>query len=156
MTDEEIKKLVESAVAAAVTAVTAPVASLTERALKGDAMIEARKILTPLALQEASKARVIDLVLSQPLPLKEGALDLVKFTEAVNEQAKAEGAYVAGLTEAGRVRGMGATPPADPATETKVREAGVRTHKKALDVFSEFGISEAAAKAIASEYGEAA
>ncbi len=156
MTDEEIKKLVESAVAAAVAAVTAPVAGLTERALRGDAMVAAQKILAPLALQESSKSRVIELVLERAVPVKDGALDLTKFTEAVNAQAKVEGEYVASLTGAGRVIGMGSAPPVDPAAETKMREAAVRSHKRAVDVFSEFGLPADAVKAIASGYGEAA
>ncbi len=152
MTKEDIQKLVESAVAAAVAAVSAPVAGLTERALRGDAMVAAQKILAPLALQESSKSRVIE----RAVPVKDGALDLARFTEAVNAQAKVEGEYVASLTGAGRVIGMGSAPPADPAAETKMREAAARSHKRAVDVFSEFGLPADAVKAIASGYGEAA
>ncbi len=131
-------------------------AKLLERALRGDAREEASKILAPLSLAEASKARVIDTVLMQELPLKDGALDPVKFAEAVNAEAKREGAYVAGLVGSGKVIGMGPAPVVDPATATKIAEASKATYKKALDVFSEFGLSEAAAKSIASGYGEAA
>ncbi len=114
----EVNKLIESAVKAAQ-------APLLERALRGDAREAAAKILAPLALIEKGKARVIDTLLSRELPMKDGALDLVKFTEAVNAEAKAEGAYVAELSSSGQVRGMGITQPPQVLTEDarKLQEA---------------------------------
>ena len=130
---------------------------LLERAIRSDARELATATLKPLALQEASKARVIDLVMAKPLPMKDGALDVTAFTEAVNNEAKAEGAYVANLLESGRVRGMGSSAPAPTADEEKaLREASTRQHRRALDVFSEFGLPDGAAKKIADGFGEAA
>ncbi len=151
METAEIQKLIEAAVAKA----TSP---LQERALRGDAAVEANRILSSVTLPEASKQRVVDMVLREALPLTEGKLDAVKFADLVNAEAKREGAYVASLTGAGRVTGMGSYPGpvADPAAETKLREASATTHKRALSGFSEFGLPAGAAKAIADGYGEAA
>lgn len=106
MTAEEITKLVESAVKSAVAEATKPVPELQQRALRGDAYVEAGRTLKGLALAEASKQRVIETVLERSLPIKEGQLDLDKFAEAVNAEAKREGAYIAQFSGSG-VRGMG-------------------------------------------------
>src|SRR6185369_815639 len=98
MDEAAVQKLIESAVKSAQ-------APLLERAIRGDAREAATRILKDVNLQEASKSRVIDLVLSRELPILEGALDATKFTELVNAEAKREGAYVASLTNAGRVTG---------------------------------------------------
>lgn len=149
MDEAAVQKLIEAAVKSAQT-------PLLERAIRGDAREEATRILAGVTLQEASKSRVIDLVLARELPVTDGALDKVKFAEAVNAEAKLEGAYVASLTGAGRVTGMGQSVVVDPAAETRLHEASVRTHKRAFDVFSQFGLPADAAKRIAEGYGEAA
>ncbi len=130
MTEEQITKLVESAVAAAVKSVSAPMAGLTERALRGDAMVQAQKILAGVSLAEASKARVIDMVLERTIPVKEGALDVAAFTEAVNFEAKREGEYISRITGGGRVTGMGSAP-VDP---VKLQEARTREKAEAVEV----------------------
>jgi len=149
MDETAVQKLIESAVKSAQ-------APLLERAIRGDAREEASRILKDITLQEASKARVVDLVLSREIPMLEGALDKVKFAEAVNAEAKREGAYVASLTGAGRVIGMGSGGAApNPEAETKLREASAMAHRRALSVFAGFGLPETAVKAIAAGYGEA-
>jgi len=86
-------------------------ARLLERALRGDAREAAESILKTTSLEKLAWPRVIEAVTSRAIPQKDGQLDLVVFTEAVNAAAKAEGAYVAALTGSGRVVGMGAAPP---------------------------------------------
>ena len=142
MTDAEAKELRESS------------ARLLARALRSDAREQGMKILEGVTLPPASKLRVIDAVLEREIPRKDGELDLAKFTEAVNAEAKREGQYVASLTGAGRVTGMGAPGPVetDPA---KLREAEQRQESEqkryresATEVFSELmGSDDAGAHA---------
>jgi len=141
----EIQRLIEAA--------TQP---LRDRALRGDAAVEANRLLEWVTLPGASKMRIVETLLRETLPVKDGALDATAFADLVNAEAKREGAYVASLTGAGRVTGMGSAPVSDPASETKLREVSKATYQRAHDVFSEFGIPAAAAKAIAAGYGEAA
>ena len=93
MTDDEKKRLFEAA-----------------RIVEQDS---ARRIatsaLSDVSLIEAGKSRVIDSVIRMGLPMKDGVLDTVKFTESVKEEAKREGAYLASLMGTG-VRGMGSAP----------------------------------------------
>lgn len=93
MTDDEKKRLFEAA-----------------RIVEQDS---ARRIatsaLSDVSLIEAGKSRVIDSVIRMGLPMKDGVLDIVKFTESVKEEAKREGAYLASLMGTG-VRGMGSAP----------------------------------------------
>lgn len=150
MDEAAVQKLIEAAVKAAQ-------APLIARAIRGDAREEASRVLTGISLQEASKARVIDRILSRDLPMVDEQLDKAKFSEALTAEAKAEGAYVASLTGAGRVIGMGSSGAApDAASTVTLKEASLAMHKRALNVFSEFGVPPDAAKAIASKYGEAA
>jgi hypothetical protein len=156
MTDEEIKKLVETTTAAAVTAALAavqtPVVSLTERALKGDAREEATKLLESVTLPESSKRKVIETVLREALPLKDGALDVTKFTERLNAEAKSEGQYVAELTGAGRITGLGGAPVVQmtEADQKAARKADKRAFKESVGVFEELmGNKEAAKFAVA-------
>lgn len=152
MTDEEIKKLVESAVSTAVTAavaaVQAPVVSLTERAVREDAQRQAVAILQPVTLPDTSKQRVIETVLRDPIPMKEGKIDAVKLTEAINAQAKIEGQYVADLTGSGRVFGMGGSPVVSiDAKEAKAqRKEEKRAFKESRNVFEELMGNKEAAK----------
>jgi hypothetical protein len=156
MTPEEITKLVESAVTKAVTAAVAavqtPVVSLTERALRGDAREEATKLLESVTLPESSKRKVIDTVLREALPLKDGALDVAKFTERLNAEAKSEGQYVAELTGSGRITGLGGAPVVQmtEADQKAARKADKRAFKESVGVFEELmGNKEAAKFAVA-------
>jgi hypothetical protein len=160
MTEEQITKLVESAVTQAVTAaiagVQAPVKTLEQRALRGDAMVEANRTLKDLALTEATKQRVVETVLKGDIPVKDGALDAPKFAELVMAEAKREAAYVAQLTGSGRVVGMGsgiALTETDPKAERKRLKEAKREKKAAKEAkrdnvlaWQEFGLSESAAK----------
>jgi hypothetical protein len=141
MTETEVKKLVESAVAAA----TSP---LKERALKGDAIVIASRVLSPLTLNEAAKQMVTENVLGRELPLKEGALDEAKFTELITAEAKRVGAVV-GASFAG-VQGMGAGAPVDITLSKKERkalkEAAKNEEAEAISVFESLGMPSDAAK----------
>jgi hypothetical protein len=135
MTAEEAKVLVQEAVATA----TAP---LRERALRADAREEATSLLASVTLPDQAKARIIESVIRE-VPLKDGALDLTKFRESVVAVAKSEGEYLASVTGAGRVTGMGVAPALIlPITETlKPEEISAR----AIKIFERLGHSPAAA-----------
>ena len=149
MDTAEVQKLIEAAVGP----IKAENVSLLERAIRGDAREAATTILRGSALPEASKQRVISESL-RDLPVKDGALDTAKFTEAVNAAAKSEAEYVASLTGAGRVFGMGAgSAPAekiDP-KEAERREADAkRFQESSVDIFTALmGGNAAAGKAAA-------
>lgn len=117
-------------------------AKLLERALKGDAREEAARILAGISLHEAAKSLVIENVL-RDIPQKDGVLDTVKWTEAVNAEAKRVGAVVSAATGSGQVNGMGAGAPIVPVTETRKPEE-ILAH--AVKTFQRMGLSEAAAK----------
>ena len=144
MTAEEIKALVESAtktaVAEALAAVAQPVKVLETRALRGDAIVEANKILAPLTLHEAVKAEVIANVL-RDIPVKEGTVDAAAFGALVTAEAKRLGTLSAELTGAGRVTGMGA-PIQEAAKDRKPEE--IMDHS--VKTFMRLGLSEASAK----------
>ncbi len=158
MTEAEVQKLVESTVTKAVTeavaAVTAPVQGLQQRALRGDAMVEANRILKTVSLGEISKQRIVEAALRE-IPQKDGELDGAKFSELVMAEAKREGAYVAQLTGAGRVVGMGEgiglVP--DKAERKRLKEAakaerkaGKRELKEAARAWEEIGLDPKAAE----------
>lgn len=132
MTESEVKKLIESERQrweneGALKSVRA----LEARALRGDAIVEANRALASLALKEGAKQLVIDNVLRGDLPLKEGSLDVPKFTEMVNAEAKKVAAVLSESAGGGRVIGMGpsANADADPAkiAEAKKREQDAMT-----------------------------
>lgn len=139
MTEAEIKKLVEGAVTtavqAAVAAVQAPVKLLEARAVQGDAIVAANKVLAPLTLHEAVKSEVLNNVL-RDIPLKEGVFDSDKFTVLVNTEAKRLGALASQLQGGGRPFGLGATEPVenDPLkieAANRLREAQLKNLREA-------------------------
>lgn len=145
MDSEELKQLRESN------------RRLLDRELRRDAREQGLRMMESLALPPASKNRIIEAVIERGLPSKDDALDVPKFTEMVNQEARREGAYVAELTGAGRVLGMGAGE-GDPA---KIREAQARReadekrlNESAVSVFSDLAGSKEAGKFAAT--GEAA
>lgn len=150
----EVTKLVEAAVSKATAPLLAETALLKERAAKGDAVLEATKLLEKVTLPQSAKARVIEQAVAN-LPMKDGALDVAKFTETVNAFAKSEGEYI-GSFSGNRVQGMGSAPAVDPKETERLKEAAVRTQAQAEEVFAGFGMSEAAAKITALSFKEAA
>lgn len=151
MDEAQVKRLIESAVAAATAPLLETSTKLRERAVRGDALIEANKILAPITLSEATKQRVVENVL-RDVPLKDGELDMPKFAELVNAEAKREGAYVSSLTGGGRVTGMGPTSASGEPTETELKEAkrarkeAKAIRESAVSTFMAFGMDEKAAK----------
>jgi hypothetical protein len=154
MTEAEVTKLVESAVAKAVeTTVHTPavtVKSLTERAIRGDAREEGARLLESVSLPASSKARVIETCL-RDLPIKEGALDSAKFVDLICAEAKREGSYVAGLVGSGRVTGLGVSsavtidPKESEARRVAEEQAAERTLKESAATFQRLGMSASAA-----------
>ena len=154
MTEQQINALVESAVNKAVAAVTSPVKALEQRALKGDAMVEASRILNPLALRESAKTMVVDNVLRfGELPVKDGALDTAKFGEFVMAEAK----RVASAIGYDGVQGMGSGAPPifgeEPMSEKKrLKEAKRRAalqkmeHEDSVSIFESLGMPKDAAE----------
>lgn len=134
MTEEQIRALV---VSEAQKLVSQDTLRLHERALRGDASVLATRTLSGLTLPEPSKQRVIDSLLERALPkTATGDLDEVKFAEAVNAEAKKEGAYVANLIGSGRVTGMGVsfglTEAGDPAKLAEARKQQIEEDKALL------------------------
>jgi hypothetical protein len=142
MTEADVKRLVESA--------TAPLRS---RALRGDALVEATRVLSPLNLHEAAKQEIITRVLDKPeaFPLTEGALDTKKFEELVMAEAKRVAALL-GVVAPATVRGLGIAAPveidAKEAAKQAKRERKLREAEEegAVDVFQRLGMPEDAAK----------
>lgn len=105
MTDAEFeaksKRLIESAIA-----------PYRNRALRGDATVEANRVLAPLHLHEALKQEVIRNVIgdASALPLKENELDAEKFGELVMAEAKRI-AQLHGAVNPAAVIGMGSGSP---------------------------------------------
>ncbi len=142
MTDAEVKVLVENAVTSAVTtaiaAVQKPVSLLEARALRGDAVVLANRHLSTMrGLPDASKSRVVEAAI-RDLPMKDGALDEAKFGELVLAEAKKEAQYVAQLTGAGNIAGMG---PSGPAETDPVKLAEARKRQREED--EAFALEEA-------------
>ncbi len=142
MTEAEVKTLKES-----LAAQTAINTQLLARALRSDAKDLATAILKPMdRFTEAQREYVTGQVLAVEIPLKDGALDAAKFTEAVNAAAKS---YSATLPVTGGIRGLGAAP-------TQVQEsAEVRAAREAehaaqaaryVESLKELGLSDAEAK----------
>ncbi len=136
----EVQKLIEAAVKTAQT-------PLLERALRGDAREAAAGILAGVTLHEAAKALVIETVL-RDLPVKDGALDTVKFTESVNAEAKRIGAVIAASTGSGRVMGMGSATVevVDVAEQARRAQAEKDSEAQSISIFERLGLPADAAK----------
>jgi hypothetical protein len=94
---------------------------LVEKDIRRDAITEGARVLEGVSLSESAKVYIIETVVDKGVPKKEGALDTVKFTEAINAEARRFG----GAIGAGpRVTGMGAAAPVEitEAQRTAARE----------------------------------
>lgn len=150
----ELKKLQESLASQAATN-----QRLLERAIRGDAREEAKRILKGTTLIEAAKERVIESVTRDfaAIPQKDGALDTVKFTEAVNAAAKAEGQYVASLIGSGQVRGMGAPAPVIDAKESERQAADDKKLRESrIANYMRLGLTKEAAEKTVDRYSQEA
>lgn len=139
MTEEQIRALVESAVAPIRTD-NAALRTDNARLREALAMRDARGIvverLRTVRLPEATKARLVESLSSNP-PIKDGALDVTAFHAAIDEAAKAEATYLASLG-VGQVRGVGGV---REAADPKPEEVKADLAKS----FQALGLSEAAA-----------
>jgi len=137
MDAEEIKLLRES------------VARLSGKETRREAIQEGARILRDVSLPDAAKEYVIETVLKESLPMKDGALDIAKFTESVNTEARRFGAAIGGP----RVVGMGAAPPvqlteAQRAEQKAAAEAEDKLYKESWATFfdGDLKLAEAAAQ----------
>ncbi len=133
----------QAAVQRLVEAANAP---LLERAVRGDARELAASILRPQALRESGKVMVMENIIGvegayRPLPMKDGALDAAKFTEAINTEAKRIGTLLSEAEGAGRVRGLGTATllqEADDPAKIQAREAAEqRTRKERINIYAD-------------------
>ena len=159
MDEQQIQKLVEAGVAKALAG--SSIKALEARALRGDAMVAANRVLGGLALHESAKARVVEIVTREgAIPVKDGAIDSEKFEALVTTEAQREAAYIAGITGVGTVIGMGPSgKAADPEkireAEKRERKANKRLREAEQDVFSQLMGNPKAAEFAVSK-GEAA
>ena len=135
MTLEETQKAINDGIKAA----TAP---LIERALKGDATVEANAVLEGLSLHADTKARIVKRVTESALPVTDGVLDVAKLRESIVAIAKEEGEYASKLSGSGRVFGMGTGSAPTLTEKAKPEEITARR----LETAKRMGLSEAAAK----------
>jgi hypothetical protein len=124
MTDAEVKLLKES-----VAANTAITEALQLKETRREAIAEGAKTLRDVALPAQAKEYIIESVLRNPLPLKDGALDTVKLTEAVNAEASR---FAAATGQAQRVTGMGVAATVD--TKEAERRAAAAKDQDAEDL----------------------
>ena len=143
MTEADVTRLIESR--------TAP---LRARALRGDALVEASRVLAPLdGFHEAAKQEVINRLLERAdtFPLKEGELDTVKFGELVMAEAKRVAAFL-GQVAPSSVRGLGIAAPVEiDAKEAKkqaklLREQAESEEEDTINVFESLGMPKGAAQ----------
>lgn len=146
MDEAAIKKLVESAVKEAVAAtlasVQAPVKVLENRFQREDATTAGLQFLADISIKESSKRYIVDTVLRDGVPLKEGAIDSEKLKTLVEAEAKRFGEAASAESGGFAIRGMGIAPVV-PITETRKPEE-IEAHS--LNVFKRLGLSEAGAK----------
>lgn len=124
MTADEVKKLVESSVR-----------PFREKALKSEAKDKAYELLEGVTLPKLAKDRIVGRVV-EALDLTE-AIDEKKLGELLVSEAKAEGQYLASVTGAGRVVGMGTGEPVKPKEAKRLKEAAKEQRRADVDVFQE-------------------
>jgi hypothetical protein len=160
MTEAEIKTFVADTVKTAIREALAPQAGtvtlLERRALRGDAQVEASRILESMSLPDVAKAQVLREVIGDgsALPIKDGALDSAAFKVVVENAAKEQGRYVSSLLGGGRVAGMGASLPGVVEIDAKEaarlekqeRKALKRSLREGASIFQELGLPEAQAE----------
>ena len=143
MTEAEVTRLIESR--------TAP---LRARALRGDAMVEANRVLSALTgFHEAAKQEVVTRVLADPesLPVKEGELDTAKFGELVMAEAKRVAAFL-GQVAPSSVRGLGIAAPVEidakeaAKAEKRARKLAEAEAEESISIFESLGMPKTAAE----------
>lgn len=79
---------------------------LKEALLLGEARKLATETLAGIQMPELTRARLIESLATKPV-VNDGQIDREAYVTAIQEAAKAEVEYLAGVTETGRVRGLG-------------------------------------------------
>ena len=112
-----------------VAANTAITEALQLKETRREAIAEGAKVLRDVALPASAKEYIIESVLRNPLPMKDGALDTVKLAEAVNAEASR---FAAATGQAQRVTGMGVAATVD--TKESERRAAAEKDQDANDL----------------------
>ena len=105
--------------------------SLLEKERRREAIAEGARVLRDVSLPGEAKEYIIETVLKEALPLKDGQLDVAKFTESVNAETRRFG----GAIGARGVTGMGAAAPVE-ITEAQ-RAEQKRRNDAEHDVYAE-------------------
>jgi hypothetical protein len=79
---------------------------LTEKRRR-EAIAEGARVLQDVEIRESAKEYIVDAVLNEALPMKDGALDVARFKESVNAELRRFGVAIGGGQS---VVGMGAAP----------------------------------------------
>ena len=83
------------------------VARLSSKETRREAIQEGARILADVSIPDAAKEYIVETVLKESLPMKDGSLDLAKFKESIDAETKRFGAAIGAGP---RVVGMGAAP----------------------------------------------
>jgi len=92
------------------------VAKLSGKELRREAIQEGARVLRGVNLRDEAKEYIIETVLKEALPVKDGALDTVRLTEAINAEARRFGAAIGATPQ---VTGMGVAAPVVEITEAQ-------------------------------------
>ena len=141
MDTAEVQKIVEAAVKTAVAQATAP---LQERARRGDAIVIANQALATIGFTEAQKAFVIDTVLRESIPMKDGSVDADGFIAIVTAEARRFGQAIG---NGGRVLNIGTEVVRDPVKLAEAKQTAQDDHEREVAIFTRLGLSEAGSKA---------
>ena len=109
--------------------------TLLENERRREAIAEGAKVLGDVSLPGEAKKYIVETVLKEALPIKDGQLDVVKFTESVNAEAK----RFSGALGVTRVTGMGAAPVVEitEAQRTQQREQQQAEHDTYVESWAE-------------------
>jgi hypothetical protein len=140
MDKAEVQKIVEAAVQTAVAQATAP---LQERARRGDATVIAHRALATIGFSEAQKGFVVETVLRETIPMKDGAVDAEALTLLVTTEAKRFGAAIGDY----RAFNIGTEVTVDPVKVAEAKQTAQDDHAREVAIFARLGLSEAGSKA---------
>lgn len=151
MTEADVKRLLEAERSKWESESTAKTLRVLEaRALRGDAMVAAACICSPLNMREGLKKLAVDTVLRMDLPVKEGLLDETKFGELLTAELKRV-AEAAGDYQG--VRHLGLTTEVTEIDEKKAhkeakrqREADEMEHEGLVALYESIGLPKVAAE----------
>lgn len=135
MNEQEIKDLQEAKAAS-----DAEVARLREALLLREARDLTAAELAKIEMPEMTRTRLVEMLAARPV-IVEGKLDVDAFKARIAEAAKDELTYLAGVTGAGKITGMG--------TSSGGAVSGPADVNKLAAAMQKLGLNEAAAQAAA-------